>query len=133
MHSDLNARNLGKQALASTMTVMLACVCILSQQKSDEYTFHAKTEVVLVNVTVRDKNGNPVKDLNREDFTILEDNKPQQIASFDLENVDAAVGSSAGEAPLLATAQPPSGTVSPGTSTSSGSGLKNHRLIVLFF
>jgi len=133
MHSDLNARNLGKEALAATMAVTLACGLVLSQQKSDEYTFHTKTEVVLVNVTVRDKNGNPVKDLNRGDFTVLEDNKPQQIASFDLENIDAVVSSSAGEAALLTTAQPSSGTVSPGTSASSISGLKNHRLIVLFF
>jgi len=28
---------------------------------------------VLVNVTVRDKDGNPVRDLKREDFTVLED------------------------------------------------------------
>src|SRR5262249_20678561 len=133
MHSALNARDLGKQALASVMTVILACACVLSQHKSDEYTFRAKTELVLVNVTVRDKNGNPVKDLKREDFTVLEDNKPQQIASFDLENIDAVVSSSAVEAPLLATAQPPSGAVSPSTSAPSLSGLKDHRLIVLFF
>src|SRR5262249_951880 len=92
-----------------------------------------KIEMVLVNVTVRDKNGNPVKDLKPEDFTVLEDNKPQRIASFDLENTDAVLSSSAAEAPLLTTAQPPSGTVSPGTSPSSVSGLKDHRLIVLFF
>ena len=53
---------------------------------------------MLVNVTVRDKNGNPVRDLKREDFTILEDNKPQQVISFDLENTDAVLSTAATEA-----------------------------------
>ena len=133
MHPTLNTRNPGQQALASVMTVILAGLCVLSQDKSDEYTFRVKTELVMVNVTVRDKNGNPVKDLRREDFTVLEDNKPQQITSFDLENTDAVVDSGAAEAPLLKAAQPPSGAVAPSTSASSASGLKDHRLIILFF
>ena len=41
---------------------------------------------MLVNVTVRDKSGNPVRDLKPEDFTVLEDNKPQKVATFDIEN-----------------------------------------------
>jgi len=133
MPPSLNTRNLGPKALASLMTVILAGLCVLSQDKSNEYTIRVKTELVMVNVTVRDKNGNPVKDLRREDFTVLEDNKPQQIASFDLENTDAVVSSSTAEAPLLKTAQPPSRVVSPSTSASSLSGLKDHRLMVLFF
>ena len=64
---------------------------VVSQESSNEYTFRSKTELVLVNVTVRDKNGNPVRDLKREDFTVLEDNKPQQVVSFDLENTDAVL------------------------------------------
>ena len=91
MHPSLNTRNLGQKALASLMTVILAGLCVLPQDKSNDYTFRVKTELVMVNVTVRDKNGNPVKDLRREDFTVLEDNKPQQIASFDLENTDKLV------------------------------------------
>jgi len=52
--------------------VTLACGSGFSQDAA-QYTFHAKSELVLVNVTARDKNGNPVRDLNRQDFTILED------------------------------------------------------------
>jgi len=133
MHPTLNTRNLGQQALVALMTVILAGLCVMSQDKSGDYTFHVKTELVMVNVTARDKDGNPVKDLRREDFTVLEDNKPQQIASFDLENTDAVVTSGVPEAPLLKTAQPASGAVSPSTSAGSVSGLKDHRLIVLFF
>ena len=58
---------------------------LLPAQDTD-YTFRSKTEIVLVNVTVRDKNGNFVRDLKPEDFSLLEDNKPQKVASFDIEN-----------------------------------------------
>ena len=34
------------------------------------YTFKAEAELVLVNISVRDKNGNLVRDLKPEDFTI---------------------------------------------------------------
>ena len=40
---------------------------------------------MLVNVTVKDKSGNFVRNLKPEDFTILEDNKPQKVTSFDIE------------------------------------------------
>src|SRR5215469_17749499 len=45
------------------------------------------TELVLVNVVARDKSGNLVRDLKKEDFTLFEDGKKQQIASFDFEDV----------------------------------------------
>src|SRR5215475_5175458 len=46
------------------------------------------TELVLVNVVARDKKGNLVRDLKKEDFTLLEDGKKQEISSFDFEDVD---------------------------------------------
>jgi len=46
------------------------------------------TEIVLVNVVARDKHGNLIKDLKREDFTVYEDGKKQGLASFDFEKVD---------------------------------------------
>ena len=61
----------------------------LPSQEQAEYTFRVQSDLVLVNVTVRDKNGNFVRHLKAEDFTILEDNKPQKVISFDVENIDA--------------------------------------------
>ena len=49
---------------------------------------HVTTELVLVNVVARDKKGNPVRDLKKEDFTLYEDGKKQQISTFDFEDVD---------------------------------------------
>jgi VWFA-related protein len=52
--------------------------------------FRSAVDLVTVNVVVRDKNGNVVKGLKREDFTLLEDGKPQTIDTFDFEEVDVA-------------------------------------------
>ena len=51
--------------------------------------FRSGTELVLVNVVVRDKNGAVVRGLTRDDFSIAEDDKPQTVTSFDFEELDA--------------------------------------------
>lgn len=47
------------------------------------YTLHANTRVVLTDVTVTDKNGNPVHGLPKSAFRIFDNKKPQVIASFE--------------------------------------------------
>src|SRR5919109_4259629 len=62
------------------------------------------TELVLVNVVARDKKGNLVRDLKKEDFTLLEDGKKQEISTFDFENVDGPLNAGAAEATASGTA-----------------------------
>src|SRR5262245_47920019 len=99
-----------------------------------QFTLKASTEVVLVNVTVRDKNDKPVKDLKSQDFTILEDGKKQEIISLDVENTDTVVAAESPTTPLLGNltftprTQPP---VKPAPALENE--LKDRRLIVLFF
>src|SRR5208283_4479280 len=83
----------------------LLCPDLLLAQQA-EYTFKAQSELVLVNVSVRDRNGNLVRDLKPEDFTILEGNKPQKVATFDLENMQntPAVETATQQVNLLSTA-----------------------------
>jgi VWFA-related protein len=103
---------------------------LFSQDTSGNYEFRTRTDLVLVNVTARDQNGNLVRDLKRDDFTVLEDNKPQQIVSFDLENTDAVLPYTSVESPLLKAIQPPGGSqAEPITATP----FKDRRLIILFF
>jgi VWFA-related protein len=90
------------------------------------------TEVVLVNVVARDKHGNLIKDLKSEDFTVYEDGKKQDLASFDFEHVDElAMAGGAGTTV--------SGTAGPGKLLSSGQGQqkslegRDRRLMLLFF
>ena len=123
--------NWTKRGLAIVLALVLAHVSVVSQQTPTDYTFHSTTELVLVNVTVRDKGGNPVRDLKREDFTVLEDNKPQQVISFDLENTDAVLSTAATEAPLLGKTQPKA-SAAPQDALATRP-LKDRRLIILFF
>ena len=91
---------------------------------------------MLVNVTVRDKNGTFVKDLKDDDFTVLEDGKKQTILSVDTENTDAVVGGAEPpKEPILRLAPAPSTAQSkPVTAVPfQENDLKDRRLIVLFF
>src|SRR5882757_8977576 len=92
----------------------------------------ATTELVLVNVVARDKKGNLVRDLKREDFTVLEDGQKQQVSSFDFENIDemtlagqttpVATGSAADAGPANVPG-PPAAAID----------ARDRRLIMLFF
>ncbi len=112
------------------LALMLTQASVVSQQTPTDYTFRSSTELVLVNVSVRDKNGNPVRDLKREDFTVLEDNKPQKVVSFDLENTDAVLSTATAEAPLLAPSKAKTADVAQAIANRP---LKDRRLIILFF
>ncbi len=59
-----------------------------AQQQPPPARLRVTTELVLVNVVVRDKKGNPIADLKQGDFTLYEDGQKQQISSFDFENVN---------------------------------------------
>ncbi len=103
----------------------------LSQQQSD-YLFHSQSDLVLVNVTVRDKSGKFVQGLKPEDFTILEDNKPQKVVSFDVENIDAVPSLEVAKVNPPSEAAPVQTNPAPSTATAAAQ-FKDRRLIVLFF
>ncbi len=106
------------------------------QKDSPQFTLSTSTEEILVNVTVRDKQGNFVKDLKTGDFTILEDGKPQQILSMDMENTDAMVAQDVQVPNLLgnlALGSTPSTQPQAKPEPISDTVFRDRRLIVLFF
>jgi VWFA-related protein len=50
--------------------------------------FRAVSNLILVNVDVRDKSGQPIKGLKQSDFQVFEDGKPQDIQKFVYEEVE---------------------------------------------
>ncbi len=125
-------RWMGK-SLALILALTLPCSYATPQQQ-EEYTFHVQAELVLVNATVKDKNGNFVRDLKPENFTILEDNKPQKVSSFDIENIDAVANQNLAQAKALLGAPAPVGSTNAKTLVAnSPDQFKDRRLIVLFF
>ncbi len=120
--------------LAMLLAFALMCSSLPAQQPAD-YTFRVQTDLVLVNVTVRDKNGNLIRGLKPEDFTILEDNKPQTVVSFDVENIDAVANQDVAQTKLLPGPPTAEGSAASAATSASGSAnqFKDRRLIVLFF
>jgi VWFA-related protein len=120
------------KAAALLLTLALLCTTLPSQQQSD-YLIHVQSDLVLVNVTVRDKSGKFVQGLKPENFTVLEDNKPQKVVSFDVENVDAVSPldvTQAKPSTTLPTSPPPAAA---SVAQSTATQFKDRRLIVLFF
>lgn len=90
------------------------------------------TELVLVNVVARDKKGNLIRDLKKEDFTLLEDGKKQEISTFDFENVDEAL--TAGPAEATVSGSAPEGSLL--RAPQKGPALldaRDRRLMLFFF
>jgi VWFA-related protein len=88
------------------------------------------SELVLVNVVARDKKGNLIRDLKKEDFSLFEDSKQQKVATFDFENVDEL--QSAGAADATVTGVAAQGSLL--RSTEQGTlKARDRRLMVLFF
>lgn len=106
---------------------------IVTSQEASDYTVRVQSDLVLVNVTVRDKAGNIVKNLKPENFSILEDNKPQKIASFDLENVDTVAMQNVPGTQALPEQAHAAGPGAATSSTTATDRFKDRRLIVLFF
>lgn len=52
-------------------------------------TFTSNSNLVIVDITAKDKSGKPVEGLRAEDFTVLEDNKPQKISVFEYQHITA--------------------------------------------
>jgi VWFA-related protein len=100
------------------------------QAPQSQYRVRVTSELVLVNVVVRDKKGNLVLGLKKEDFTLLEDGKPQSISTFDFENVDELVTPGPGETTATGAAGP-GGLLRP--SNQPALDARDRRLMLLFF
>src|SRR5262245_52087302 len=65
------------------MLAALALAGFLAQETQTVPTFPAAVELVTVDAVVLDRDGNPVAGLGREDFTVTEDGRPQEIVGFE--------------------------------------------------
>jgi len=76
---------------------------VAAQQDTPQPTFRAGTRLVEVDVVAR-SNGAPATGLTKDDFTLLDNGKPQKIAFFSVQSRQVAAppgaGPSAGAAPL---------------------------------
>jgi VWFA-related protein len=100
--SDLSKRligvHLGRVPLLGSMCLLWVVVMAFSQTqqppqqaqpaaRSQRPTFEVESDLVVVDAVVRDRKGNLVGDLTKNDFKIYEDNVPQELVTFSLENI----------------------------------------------
>jgi len=81
----------------SVLWAVIGCVVVagavlgLAVGAGAQFTFHRTVRRVVVDVVVMDKNGKPVHGLTRHDFTVYEDNRPQEMRSFEAFDLTADV------------------------------------------
>jgi len=97
-----------------------------------EFVLKQNAELVLTNVVARDaKTGELVRGLTQSDFSVFENGKRQEIATFDFQSVDLAAPLNEATVSGLA-----AGATSNGNKVAAVArpeDLRNHRLIVMFF
>ncbi len=65
------------------LAVLTAALAAGAPAQQPDYTIQSATRVVLTDVTVTDRHGNPVSGLTQADFQILDNRAPQAISSFE--------------------------------------------------
>jgi len=73
-----------RMAVAGSLLLLaLAGTAPLAAQANSSAVFRVNTRIVVLDVVVKDKKGHIVTDLKKDDFTVLEDKKPQTIRTFE--------------------------------------------------
>ncbi len=87
------ARVPGAQVLgAVVLTALYVTVSAQDKPAGQGFSFRSNTDLINVTVTVTDENGRFVPGLNREDFVVYEDGKPQAVQQFDADRVPVSLG-----------------------------------------
>jgi VWFA-related protein len=118
--------------LCCSMTLSEAVLAQNARAGENGFTFKVSSELVLVSVTVRDKNGELVRGLKQSDFTVLEDGKAQHIQSFDIEDVNSYAPNAPQGAPSQAEISAAKTDLLTSKKAPLREALKDRRLIVLF-
>jgi len=100
-------------------------------RQGNSFLLRVQTNVVLVDVRVTDKRGQPVTDLKPGDFRVYEDGVEQKVTSFSTENIAqlATAGGEGGAPAIIDLSRLPT-VVSPAQVNRM---VQDHRLLVLFF
>jgi VWFA-related protein len=116
---------------------VLAAALLTAQEPN--VTFRSSTNLVVVSVVVRDRSGAPIEGLKPENFTILENGKPQAISIFEFQQLSDAPAGEATVTPAADSVQQPAAPELTPRRTDAAAppaasrALKDRRLLVLYF
>ena len=71
------------EGLGTAVALVALTAVGFAQEQRSVPVFPARAEAITADVVVLDKDGRPVRGLTREDFTLLEDGRPQTIVAFE--------------------------------------------------
>lgn len=118
------------KALSILLAVMLAGQPLLAQTAK----FTINSNVVIVNVTVLDRNGKPVENLTKDDFQLYEDGKLQRLQAVDFQHLSDQLLPAPDQ---VKEPEPPKGynpaTQKAEAATKLLSKYQDRRLMILFF
>jgi VWFA-related protein len=132
--------------MRATIATFLSGLLIASAQQppvpQGAFKFETTTQLVVVNVAVKDKSGKSVEDLKAAGFTIAEDGKSQKIAVFEFQRLEEPVAApaerkliqrGAESTPKAAPAAQPAAPVQIAPSKPGEIRYRDRRLLVMFF
>ncbi|MBI5084117.1 MAG: VWA domain-containing protein [Acidobacteria bacterium] len=109
------------------IVTMVLCGALVAQRQEETPVFKASANLVIVTVSVKGKDGRPVKGLQKTDFTVTENGKAQVVSVFDFQELEetprVATASLEGAAAAPVAAAPPAGSTR----------YRDRRLLTLFF
>ena len=115
------------------ISILLSIALLLpAQEPQKTFTFKSSTNLVIVNVEVKDKSGKVIEGLKASDFTLTEDGKPQPISVFEFQKLTGEVAPPVN----VATIAPPTSHVVPAGFSASTPGqirYQDRRLMVMLF
>ncbi len=121
-----------RNGFVPAIAILCALAAIPLFAQNAPATFKSNTNLVIVNVTVRDKSGKPIEDLKKDDFQLLEDGKPQTISVFELQKLESAVLPPIEKTLVQRPATPTQKQPEPSEPTTAER-LRDHRLIAILF
>jgi hypothetical protein len=74
-----------------SLIALFAAGTLFAQQAGDIPVFRAESNLVILNVFARSKDGKNLENLTANDFTVTEDGKPQKISVFEYQRLDGSL------------------------------------------
>lgn len=116
--------------LHMTKTILIVAVALAAFAQQPDVVFKSSSNLVILDVTVRDRSGQEISTLKKDDFTVLEDGKPQTISVFEFQRLSPDPVSP--PPPVASTATPARQQII--TTAAPGKILyQDRRLMILFF
>ena len=76
---------------AAILCVLMFAGTLIGQDQQAPFTLSVSTRLAIQNVSVKDKDGNPIEGLTKDDFILTEDGVPQTITVFEFQKLDDTI------------------------------------------